>query len=61
LSNQNVANHKLTKNIPLNNTIMNNQIIHHHRIFVPHNTKKSWKALLQGSIPTPQIMSKTNM
>jgi hypothetical protein len=49
------------KNIPLNNIIMNSQIIHHHCIFVPHYTKKSWKALLQGSIPTPPIMPKTNM
>jgi len=44
------------KNIPLNNSIMKDQVIHHHRIFVPHNTKQNWKALLQRSIPTPPIM-----
>jgi len=49
------------ENIPLNYTIMNNQIIRHHCIFVPYYTKKSWKALLQGTIPTPPIMPKTNI
>jgi hypothetical protein len=49
------------ENIPLNYTIMNHQIIRYHRNFVPYYTKKGWKALLHGSIPTPPILPKTNI
>jgi hypothetical protein len=40
---------------------MDHQIIRHHCVFVPYNTKKSWKALLQGTIPTPPVMPKANI
>jgi hypothetical protein len=48
-------------NIPLNNSILSNQVFCHHRIFIPHNTKQIWKTLLQRSLPTPPIMSETYM
>jgi len=40
---------------------MNHQVIFHHRVFKPYNSKERRKALLQGSIPTPQILPKTNV
>jgi len=49
------------KKILLNNSIMNDQVIHHRCIFVPHNTEQNWKVLLQISIPTPPIMPETNI
>jgi hypothetical protein len=36
---------------------MNSQIIHHHRIFVPHYTKKSWKVV--QSIEERKLMTGT--
>jgi hypothetical protein len=47
-------------NITLNNSVMNDKVIIHHHIFVPHNAKQNWRALLQRIIPTPPIMPETN-